>query len=1429
MIKNTKKVISLLLVLVLIFPQITFADLQAPITDLKITNRSSATGTDYAIEFSWTRPFSSGVADNEAYGTDKEQQHRATSYSLYYRNGTKGESYGGGKKINIEDPVTDKTEISTSSKLNYLFEPAYLEPGSIYSFYVDPTHKHLYEVILNGVASYENRDANKSSDNIKETLYLTDIEVDAEINGSDMTVTWDNPTYMGAEIFNGYKIYYQKGGSSVGVIPDNPSVIISSIEDGLKRDGSKLTYTFEADNLEVGAVYAVKVEPMFNGSVVREMNNPQVIINDEAYQVSFSPREYRTNDAYVSPGLYIMQEGLNFLRLYWDSLASSTFDITKLEVYSSKSETFDQSVLIGSLEGDSAKRINYWLTSIPDSLTFYKFIIYYKDGTDINTMDSNIVYFDPTIFEFSPYMPNIMEVDVSDSTPVSIEVLWEAFMRDPYTEVEEQNINETVNKYVDKNLDYKIWVTDDVSNYNVATFENSYVKIIDGTTLIEEEFVIDDVTSETTLVYSDILTGYYDYVQGASTLREIEENKIYYIKIQAERHLSGDLSQPAYYAVYIPPSTPIVTNPLSMNKPPFKIKINEKGVEEITETTITVEWSTAWFEIYNEDTSDWYSKVGVDEGGTIVLGDEVDSLSNSQTLLLDSDILFGSSNAESVTKIKNMLKSMGANPTEVDLLAIRYMDIEDSNYELHTTTYEYMEESGGYVPYLDTIKDEDSLWQQVQGVEEGAKKLIYTISSTNAPDTGELLPNTSYIIYFRNYIIKNNEKIYSEHPIYATGTTLKDREDLIVTPPAQVIEYVSSTYDTVTFRWEYSSQIDYELKYSNQISHYTEGGISVGNDVIQEEKMLQTENDVTYVYYTIRDLFPTTTYYAWLKGTIGSEVSDWSTVANGTTTELEAPLKPRGIGLISEELLKVINIENSTNFSKDDPYSLIFEWSRVVADDKDYGITGITDVNGTEYFGTSTYKESYGAKFNDLKANTRYYFRIRTILNAQRNDMTGEYFYSYEVELSDNPYFKDSIIIFVPNHELEVDDIDVLEAKSEWSTVLSFISGKTDSEYDGDIDPDQYPMPLDDFDITYDEENDILTYEFRSTGLDSYGNENHYVDQRFITNLQQKGYFDFVVDVTDYEGIYPKSRIVQVPSSIINAFSDTKTSLTMVADNMQLTINHDTFDGEKAFLNDSGKLQIEFNIDNTLSNKLNYGESYLSMPHNFKATVSNLDTFKEISMFNNDVQVTLKPLNQFDVIDKNVNAYQLKNDNWELKVSNIKENGSYEITTKIPNTYTLIAKEVANSQIIDDSLYNVNSELLINDMEYYVPQYDVTTTQFNNIVYAIAMNEKEVMMNERITKEKYNYLGKAGLLVSGSYVTNQQGINSLIRLYEIKTGSKINVSTDDIPNVNTVSTEYLTAIKKAYEIEMYDNISNFSSNMTFGDFIYYIDVVLSDS
>ncbi len=1399
--KINKKVLAIILVMTLVFPVLIFADLQSPVTDLSITNRSDKNGTGYSVELRWERPESSNKQDIAALSPDDINPHRATEYRLYFRNATLGESYTETNRINIDD--TYSKDDPADNTLTYLFNET-MQDGSIYSFVVDPNHQHNYETVINGSTGVIVDDANHTNVPPKEVLFLTDLNVSAEITGNEMTVTWDNPTFMGSEVFTGYKIYYQKGGSTIDTIPENPNVIVDANDEDLKRVGNSLEYTFEAENLEVGQVYAVKVEPMYNGLVLREMSAPKVTINDVSYDISFTQREYRTNDTYVHPSLYIMQEGLDNVRLYWDSLKSSTLDITKLEIYSAKTESFEQSVLIGSLEGDSAKNINYWLTPIPDSLTFYKFIIYYKDGTKINTMDSNIVYFDPTIFDFDPYMPNIMQVDATTlmGSP-SLKIYWEAFLRDPYTEEEEILVNTDVDKFVDKDLDYKIWITDDIRNYSVPAFENSYIEILDATTLSEESLIIDEVTEEKTLVYSDIFKEYYEYDDGATIKKPLEENRIYYIKIQAQRHLSGDLSQPAYYAIYIPPTTPIITNPLTLNKPPFKIKVNEKGVEEITETTITVEWSTEWFEIFDIETEQWYSAVGVNDSGEILFGSELKDLPRSQILYLDSDIIFGTTIEDSVRNIKKILVTMGANETAVSLLPIRYMDISNSQFELHTAPYTYMEEQGGYSTYFDIIKEEESLWTGVNGTPNGDRKLEYVVTAENAPTTSGLLPNTSYIIYFRNYIEVDGERIYSEHPIYATGTTLSDRDDIIVDPPAQILELVTTSYDSVTVRWQYTEGIEYELRYSDLLTDYSEGGESIDHQTIIDNMKMKTEDGVNYIYLTIPNLFPNTVYYVWLKGISGGKESEWSTVVDGKTLDLLAPQKPRGVGLISDEMLNVINSENGKSYVKDAQDYLMFEWTRVAQDTKDYGVKGITAVDKDEYFGTPTYDRSYGVKFNDLKPNSRYYFRVRTILNAVRVGMGGEYHFSYEVELADNPRFKDSTKFFVPDLGYEVDGVDILESKSEWSTTYSFETGRGDGEYDGDIDPDQYPLPLDDFDVTYDESTDTLKYVFRSTGLDSDGNQNHYVDQRFITSLQQRGYYDFVVDVTDYEGIYPKTRIVEVPSSIVNALMDTKTSLTMVADNMEVTITPASLQSEKAFEDPSGRIVFEYNLNEGIYNGLlGPNENYISTPHNFKAMIYTDDIIKDVNMFSNDVEVRLKPRNQYEAFDKNVNVYKLNGQQWEMQPSTLLSTGEYEVTTKAPSTYTLIAKEGAvQTQEIDDSLYNVMNELYITDMGYYEPYADVSTTQFNNIIYAVAMGDGEVAMNEGLTQDKFNELGKSGLLVSGRYVSYNDGVESLTRLYEIKTGQRA----DDL------------------------YIPSKSGNLKFGDFIDILDIILADS
>jgi len=400
----------------------TPANYQYPVNDLSITDYSSKTSASYTLNLKWLRPLASTKMEGGANVTQSDTE-RAAGYEVYFRNATKSQAFAAPINDSLLKTNNSGASIKTDTDESIGAQCTLnLDGGSIYAFRVQPYHNHT---VKNADNTYTIRRATMDA-SLSESvaLYLTDISLTASASGHNMTVTWDNPTMDGKEIFTSYRFYYTAGGASVASIPMTPYAEVAAGSPDLirTRDG-KLQYTFYDGTLQVGKLYAVKVEPLFNGKPARTQQT--ISIANKTYSLSYrgmNEREYRANDAYVNPSLNVRAEGQDYARVYWDSLQSSIQDIESIWIYSSGAQDMSNMQLIGVLTGDSAYDTNIWLTDRPAIVTYYQICINYPDIYNRPIwVWSEIACFDPAYNDFSPYKPIVI-------TPVTDNAMWRRFI-----------------------------------------------------------------------------------------------------------------------------------------------------------------------------------------------------------------------------------------------------------------------------------------------------------------------------------------------------------------------------------------------------------------------------------------------------------------------------------------------------------------------------------------------------------------------------------------------------------------------------------------------------------------------------------------------------------------------------------------------------------------------------------------------------------------------------------------------------------------------------------------------------------------------------------------------------------------------------------------------------------------------------------------
>ncbi|MBR1442656.1 MAG: hypothetical protein IJ583_03895, partial [Firmicutes bacterium] len=237
-----------------------FANYQKYITNLTISYVPT-TGFEYPISFNWTLPTTwSTLTDTST--EDGDVYHEPEGYRISRANTTAKES-----TYTVIDEVAQPDANSANIKES-------LVSGSIYAYRVIPYHRHT-KAGASG-ASTKIDAPYESSVSLETVLFMTDIQVEAAGAGSELTVTWDNPQFQGANLFTGYRLYYQRGGEQVTTFNNYRDVVITdpdliSISDTSRSGVKRLRYTFSDPNIVQGEVYAVKVEPLYKNGEVRSV------------------------------------------------------------------------------------------------------------------------------------------------------------------------------------------------------------------------------------------------------------------------------------------------------------------------------------------------------------------------------------------------------------------------------------------------------------------------------------------------------------------------------------------------------------------------------------------------------------------------------------------------------------------------------------------------------------------------------------------------------------------------------------------------------------------------------------------------------------------------------------------------------------------------------------------------------------------------------------------------------------------------------------------------------------------------------------------------------------------------------------------------------------------------------------------------------
>ena len=1395
-----KKYISFLLCTIMLIgsmPLSVMASLQKNVKIKSITPQNK-TAPAYSFLLEWENPDSWGGEDPKGI---KILQKNATTNS--------------GEEL-LKEETKDKT--------SFLVDRPNLISGSIYEYKVLPYHMHKNGTGPDVIAPY---DPDTPED---PALFMTNIEVNAKGSGNTLEVTFDNPKYKGQNIFSGYKIFFQQGGSNVKPNAFNSHIEVKIDDKDLihstdpKRNVSRLTYKITNENIKPSNIYAVKVEPLYNGNELRKDNYTQISVDGKIRKISYNPKnflEYRTNNAYISIPLSLLEDGNNTLKLYWGDITGITTvgQIEKLEILSGP--TIDQiKTIVGTIHGPKdVVNISSWQISKPKETTYFRIRFKIKDVDKY--IESEIAMYDPTIVNVTPNKPNIYpESSVVSNKPV-IELYWDTFIRPPYNENEEKNINDK-GLFFDRNVIYDVWVSDSLENLNRLGLP----KILDRVSAENMEPVnIKDITQK---VFNKQIKDYVTVDNtGSFITKPIDENKRYYIKIIATKPTSNGLglsAMPAIGQIYVP-SAGDISHPKTLAKPPFRVKKDENNNDLIKQTEITVEWNNKWFEVYDSNSDNWYSTAAL-RNGDLVFGKNVK----------DTDTIINFYDKETVEDVNLEFTKAGYKGS----LKIRHMDIsaKDIQYEMIVTPFDEINQSGGYEKYIEQLlQSENDKWEKINPNFTSEKQAEYLISN--------LKENTMYAILLKPYRMLTDGK-KEAYPTYLLATTIPVDTEIDVTPTIPTLFEVSKTDMSIEVEWnKIANNIVYELAVDeNVLDDPSKASMLIDSQTIKDNASgYNKEDGAEFLKYNIKPLFPDTGYYIWVRAIVEGKdkKSDWSTPIYVRTNKIVKPEPPSGFGLASEKSVATYNNNNKKDYKPITDKYLVLEWLR---DPEDFAKEPKAETKETtEPLLDPNLKKTYMVKFNDLLANKYYYTRAKTKLYITKgSDGTIERLYSYIIELSPHPDLKDAIQIEIPTIDPKGDK--VLTAESDWTTIFKYKTkfSTEGGDYDGNIIDDLYPLPTEDFEIVYDPKTETLTYRLRSNKTDSNGNADNLVDQRFITKLINNKVFNYNIDLSHHKGYAIKSRKIELPYSIISALDARKISLSITTGGIRFTLNPgflNTNEAKKVGKIDGVVIDIIQNPSDLPT--LNHNQIYTTTPEHINISVNKDGIQTPLDHTGSDMDIFLKLKNRNLTLDNNVGAYRNINNNiWERIPSKYSsETGMHSVKTNRLGKYTTISNGINETNINSnnnvDVLTNVNSKIFFKDLANVNTKKPISVVQFNNIVVGIANDKKEISINGGLSDKDYQSLKHSGMLLQGSVVGREAGINTLVKLYELKTKTKFepinNINTTPYKDIKTANKAYQLNLIKAGDIGFYNEETNARPKnvMTIEEMFYMVDIILSDS
>lgn len=1385
-----KKHFAKLLVIIYIIANIqidVFANAQNPVTNLYdpiVSHKQvadSVTGRQTilpSVELKWEAPKSNPMPDVGATTNDKLNPDY---YEVVLKDVVKGTQVKSGEIKGL----TVKLENEISGIKN----------GTLYNAQVMAHHEHTY---IDDLGNIRYDRAPHIATSHANAYFITDF--DTQLKGVDgkLEISWEyiqgieyrvgyaQGNYPKKELFPTNKVEFTVTESDITVYKDT--------ETGGQR--AKITLS---DGIVPGQIYSAYVYPRTE----RTNDNQVIYANKTSPKVAIGVTEV---------SLRVYNIGKDKIRLEWniepEILQGQRYQLIQTQIYEQTVGSQNPN-LITTLHGIAGAQLGYYEYREPKEKAEYYAVFIFQNIVDgsylMPSPETNRVLYTPHELREKPVQPKVPKPanenaaitkdhlvtndDVYDISHTfhakakgqpEISIVWDA----PY------KINDEGNKVVEYEMLYDIWVSDNLDILNSKELPPVIQDLNYSSSLGEDALLYN--TRREVVGFKKTLSQYYTQ---DGQLRSLNTNKTYYIKLVAKRPYGDSVEEslPTIVSITYGKDGDIFVPPV-LGRPPLRLK-------EVTKDTATLQWLEKWYEIisnnpleYSDEeqflASQWNSKVYT---GSAKLPPIRFMASDNLT----EHILKTKTHVE---QVKNAVKTQTG---DSNYYGNHYYDRsvelgKDTKYEVKVVPYDTINQQ--LMDYNETASNKIGIEEWIAINESDSKDDWQDISPSESNENDGLTwkeykvtglsPNTRYVLLIRAYrIAEDGTKQKQTYPSYVMCTTLSDYIDPAETPKVPELYLEGKTDTSISVWWTYNSSFEYEIVYSrkNEVKDAEKWEFTISDDPRSETYL----SDGSKAVVTITGLFPDTTYNIWIraKQKVGDKVSAWSNPVTAKTDILPTPLPPTGLGIAAKQSIIDLGLDfaplgkdyitvewtkdpnDNNDESADKAMSKEYQYIAEFADNAEF-LDSITVTTKDENNNTSASGDNQAVsilsktmiRFNGLSANKHYYVRVKTVL-----------------------IYKD------PKSEREI------IRESEFTESIRILTQTSDDEYDGGGNDNI---------VIYEEAikegivDGVWTWEI----LDS---------NKVISDIIKRKEYFFTINLQRYKNrtSYTMRRI-NIPKPVMDALTNQKKAIKIrtelgIYEIPATAIAYYTAQGDAKDTIQFGLQEIYYSDIATVLK--DYPEVFVKAEKltigikgkNYMKTASKADGMVKVSL-------TLDGVSPGKY--NNINAYNCPDISgvWVKEnhtVDTINNSSYITFKTQQIGTYALFERQNISIPIYTSYSMNLLQEsYTIRGLgSVYKADTLVHSNQYINLLLGLAQNKQDIDLTADVSQEVKAKVKTIGLYVSSNtgYITQEQALNGVVKLYELKTGYKIKPSTKSF---NNVSKNYRESAAKAYAIGLITDI-----------------------